>query len=77
MIRCKNESRWIGHALQSVIDHVPNNEVILVDNNSTDNSLAIAQQFQRMTNIYRGMLFFTHQKYIVKNIKAREIKMRK
>ena len=47
VIRCKNESRWIGHALQSVIDHIPNNEVILVDNNSTDNSLAIAQQFQR------------------------------
>lgn len=47
VMRCKNEERWIGHALQSIIDHVPNNEVILVDNNSVDKSLEVAQQFQR------------------------------
>lgn len=46
VLRCKNESHWIGHALQSIIDHIPNNEVILVDNNSTDRSLEIVQQFQ-------------------------------
>ena len=47
VIRCKDESRWIGHALQSVLDHLPGqNEVIIVDNKSTDNSLEICQQFK-------------------------------
>lgn len=59
VIRCKNESRWIGHALQSVIDHVPNNEVILVDNNSTDNSLEIAQQFQRNPSLEENRKKYT------------------
>ena len=33
IIRSKNEERWIGHAIQSVIDNLPNNEIIIVDNN--------------------------------------------
>ena len=40
IIRSKNEERWIGHAIQSVIDNLPNNEIIIVDNNSIDKSLS-------------------------------------
>ena len=47
VIRCKNEERWIGHAIQSVIDHIPNNEIIIVDNNSKDRSLEIAKSFRK------------------------------
>lgn len=47
IIRVKNEERWIGHAIQSVIDHLPKSEVIIVDNHSTDNSIKIAKQFAK------------------------------
>ena len=47
VIRTKNEDRWIGHAIQSIIDHIPNNEIIIVDNNSEDKTLSIASYFQR------------------------------
>ena len=45
IIRNKNEERWIGHAIQSVLDHFKDPEIIIVDNNSTDNSLGIANTF--------------------------------
>ena len=41
IIRNKNEERWIGHAIQSVVDFIDNPEIIIVDNNSTDNSKRI------------------------------------
>lgn len=47
IIRSKNEERWIGHAIQSVIDFIPNNEIIIVDNNSVDSSRSIASSFKR------------------------------
>ena len=47
IIRSKNEERWIGHAIQSVIDMIPNNEIIIVDNNSSDKSLSIAKSFKK------------------------------
>lgn len=47
IIRCKNEERWVGHAIQSVIDHIPNNEIVIVDNNSKDRSLEIAKSFRK------------------------------
>ena len=47
IVRVKNEERWIGHTLQSILDKVPNNEIIIVDNNSTDRSLEIARFFKK------------------------------
>jgi glycosyltransferase involved in cell wall biosynthesis len=47
IIRCKNEERWIGHTIQSVIDLVPNNEIIIVDNGSNDRSLEIVKSFRK------------------------------
>jgi rhamnosyltransferase len=45
IIRFKNEERWIGHSIQSIIDHFENPEIIVVDNNSTDNSMKIINLF--------------------------------
>jgi len=50
IIRTKNEDRWIGHAIQSIIDNIPNNEIIIVDNCSTDKTLSIASYFQKDPN---------------------------
>lgn len=47
IIRCKNEERWIGHTIQSVIDFIPNNEIIVVDNSSEDDSLDIVKSFRK------------------------------
>ena len=45
IIRVKNEERWIGHAIQSVIENLPGSEIIIIDNNSTDNCIQIAKYF--------------------------------
>ena len=46
IIRTKNEERWIGHTIQSVIDLLEKPEIVIVDNNSTDNTLHIIKHFQ-------------------------------
>lgn len=46
IIRNRNEERHIGYAIQSVIDFCGDNvEIIIVDNDSTDNSLRIVNTF--------------------------------
>lgn len=45
IIRCHNEERWIGHSVQSVIDHMSNPEIVVVDNESTDDSMDICRMF--------------------------------
>lgn len=45
IIRNKNEATHIGMAIQSVLDHIPNAEIIIMDNNSTDDSLAVVKLF--------------------------------
>jgi rhamnosyltransferase len=45
IIRNKNEGRFIGYAIQSVIDNLDNYEIIVVDNNSTDSSIDIVKSF--------------------------------
>ena len=47
IIRNKNEARWIGHAIQSVIDLVIKPEIVVVDNNSSDESLNIVRNFMQ------------------------------
>ena len=46
VIRSKNESRWIGHCIQSCLDFINCPEIIIVDNNSTDQTLEIVRYFQ-------------------------------
>lgn len=51
IIRNKNEQEYIGFAIQSVIDHFSNPEIIIVDNNSTDDSLETVNLFIDRANI--------------------------
>ena len=46
IIRNRNEEQHIGFAIQSVLDNFINPEIIVVDNNSTDNSLEIVNLFK-------------------------------
>lgn len=45
VIRNRNESDYIGFSIQSVIDHIKNPQIIIVDNNSIDDSLEIVNLF--------------------------------
>ena len=61
IIRVKNEERWIGHAIQSVIENLPGSEIIIIDNNSTDNSIQIAKYFLKDPNLkYTDKLKYTN-----------------
>ena len=45
VMRCRNEEQWIGHSIQSVVDFFDNPEIIIVDDNSTDNSRRVITTF--------------------------------
>ena len=47
IIRNRNESEFIGFAIQSVIDHFENPEIIIIDNQSTDESMKIVSLFDK------------------------------
>jgi len=51
IIRNKNEAEYIGFALQSCIDFFENPEIIVINNNSTDDSLDVVQSFNNRTKI--------------------------
>jgi rhamnosyltransferase len=51
IIRNRNESEYIGFAIQSCLDYFKKPEIIIVDNNSTDDSLHIVNLFKDRTNI--------------------------
>ena len=50
IIRNRNEAEYIGFAIQSCLDHFKKPEIIVVDNNSTDDSLHIVNLFKDRTN---------------------------
>ena len=51
IIRTRNEERWIGHSIQSVLNHLPNSEIIIVDNKSNDETINIVRHFIRDPNL--------------------------
>ena len=51
IIRNKNESRYIGFAIQSCLDNFYKPEIIVIDNNSTDNSLEVVNLFKPQNDI--------------------------
>ena len=51
VIRTLNEEQWIGHTIQSVLDHIPNPEITIVDNYSTDNTIKVVKLFQKDPNL--------------------------
>ena len=51
VIRVKNEERWIGYAIQSVLDHLIKPEIVIVDNNSDDKTIDIVKFFAENPNL--------------------------
>ena len=51
IVRNRNEGEYIGFTLQSICDHIPNAEVIVMDNNSTDDSMDVVTLFNTRLNI--------------------------
>ena len=47
VIRTKNEARWIGHAIQSILNLIHKPEIIIVDDNSDDETLKIIRYFSQ------------------------------
>ena len=64
IIRCKNEERWIGHAVQSVLDHIDFPEIIIINNKSTDDSINIVKQFIRDPSLKGSNKNYTNIKIV-------------
>ena len=47
IIRVKNEERWIGHTIQSILDNISRPQIIIIDNYSTDKSIEIVNRFKQ------------------------------
>ena len=45
IIRSRDESQWIGHCIQSIIDNFSDPEIVVVDNNSADDTLDVVKLF--------------------------------
>ena len=45
IIRLRNEERWIGYAIQSVLNNLNKPEIIIVNNKSSDESIDIVRLF--------------------------------
>jgi len=51
IIRCRNEDRWIGYSIQSALDHIVDPEIIVVDNESVDESMDVVKMFEKWHDI--------------------------
>ena len=64
IIRCKNEERWIGHCIQSVLDNIDYPEILIVDNHSSDDSMEIVKSFKTDLNLINDNRNFTEVKIV-------------
>jgi rhamnosyltransferase len=64
LIRVKNEENWIGHCIQSVLELLDKPEIIIVDNNSTDDSLKISSMFVEDQNLDKKNKNYTNLKFV-------------
>ena len=48
ILRCRNEEKYIGFAIQSIYDYLGYAEIIFIDNESTDDSVRIVNSFEFM-----------------------------
>ena len=46
IIRSKNEERYIGYCIQSVTDFIGKPKIVLIDNESTDDTITIVNRFE-------------------------------
>tara|TARA_B100001778_G_scaffold334029_1_gene344096 strand:- start:17722 stop:18375 length:654 start_codon:yes stop_codon:yes gene_type:complete len=56
IIRNRNEERFIGYAIQSVVDSLRDPEIIVMDNNSSDDSMDIVRMFEKWHDIKVGSI---------------------
>ena len=54
IIRCRNEERYVGYAIQSVLDSFKKPEIVVIDNNSTDESMKIVRMFKKDESLNNG-----------------------
>ena len=50
MYRLKNEERWIKQSIKSIYDFC--DEIVVLDDNSTDNTRQICTQFDKVVDIH-------------------------
>jgi glycosyltransferase involved in cell wall biosynthesis len=51
-LRCRNEEAWIGHCIQSLLDHLNDPEInVIYDNNITDESMDVVRMFEHHADI--------------------------
>lgn len=55
IIRNKNESRWIGHTIQSCLEFFDNPQIIVIDNKSTDESMEIVRSFRHDPSLEKSI----------------------
>ena len=48
IVRTKNEEKHVGHCIQSVTDFIGKPEIVIVDNESTDNTIPIINSGTQM-----------------------------
>ena len=46
IVRAKNEEKHIGYCIQSITDFIGKPEIVVVDNESTDNTIPIINRFE-------------------------------
>ena len=52
VIRVRNEERWVGYAIQSIVDNIGKEcEIIIVNNGSKDDSIRIVNLFEYLNVI--------------------------
>lgn len=64
IIRVKNEEHWIGHCIQSVLDLIDKPEIVIVDNNSTDDSIKVSSLFIEDPNLDNKSRNYTKIKFV-------------
>ena len=64
IIRVKNEEDWIGHCIQSILDFIEKPEIIIVDDNSNDESIKIASLFLEDPNLDKQNKNYTKIKFV-------------
>ena len=59
VLRTRNEEKWVGHAIQSILDHLYKPEIIIIDNNSTDQTLDIVRHFIQEPHLEKTVSKYT------------------
>lgn len=62
ILRTRNEEKWVGHAIQSILDNLYKPELIIIDNNSTDQTLDIVRHFIQEPHLEKTVSKYTDVK---------------